>query len=313
MTWKWELLAGPDTITEGPVWDGAALLYTAIEHDEIRCYDPATGEITTVLRDTHGANGLQMRPDGSLYACEGDGRAIVRYDPRGRREVLADRFAGRRLNSPNDLALDDAGRIWFTDPRYRADQAPRELDHDSVYRLDPPRPDAIDGVWSITRVTFDTTRPNGILLSADGASLYVAQSDYDAGSVRQLRSYPIRPDGSLGEMTVLHDFGEARGIDGMCLDVGGNVVATCGWEVSGPGSRIAVFAPDGTVLEEHPLPDGRPSNCAFGGMTLEDLYVTTLDGRLYRAFSGRRGFDLRAPRSPLQQKVQQNVGGRSPG
>ncbi len=295
MTWDWDLLAGPDTITEGPVWDGTGLLYTAIDHDEIRRYDPETGSITTVVRDTHGANGLQMRPDGSLYACEGDGRAIVRYGPDGSREILADRFEGRRLNSPNDLAIDDAGRIWFTDPRYGADQGPRELDHDSVYRLDPPRPDATEAVWTTTRVTFDTTRPNGILLSADGGTLYVAQSDYDAGSVRQLRSYPIQPDGSLGVMQVLHDFGEARGIDGMCLDADGNIVATCGWEVSGPGSLIAVFAPDGTVLEEHSLPDGRPSNCAFGGENLDDLYVTTLSGHLYRTFPGRTGYRLGFP------------------
>ena len=295
MAWDWELLAGPDTITEGPVWDGTGLLYTAIDHDEIRRYDPATGTISTVFQDTRGANGLQMRPDGSLYACEGDGRAIVRYAPDGHRAVLADRFEGRRFNSPNDLALDDTGRIWFTDPRYGADQAPRELDHDSVYRLDPPRPDADADAWTVTRVTFDTTRPNGILLSADRRTLYVAQSDFHDGSIRQLRACPIEPDASLGQVRVLHDFGDARGIDGMCLDADGNIVATCGWEVSGPGSRLAVFAPDGAVLEEHSIPEGRPSNCAFGGPALEDLYVTTLDGRLYRTFPGRRGLDLLTP------------------
>lgn len=293
MAWDWELLAGPDTITEGPVWDGAGLLYTAIDHDEIRRYDPETGAISTVVRDTRGTNGLHIRPDGSLYACEGDGRAVVRYGPDGHREVLADRFEGRRLNSPNDLALDDAGRIWFTDPRYGADQGPRELDHDSVYRLDPPRPGADSDAWTVTRVTFDTTRPNGILISADRETLYVAQSDFQDRSIRQLRAYPIQPDGSLGALQVMHDFGDARGIDGMCLDADGNIVATCGWELSGPGPRVAVFAPDGTVLEEHPLPDGRPSNCAFGGADLSDLYVTTLSGHLYRVRNtGRRGLAL---------------------
>ena len=297
MIWDWELLAGPDTITEGPVWDGEGLIYSAIAANEIGRYDPATGAVTVLHRDTHGANGLQLRPDGSLYACAGDGRAIVRYGPDGAREVLAERFQGQRFNSPNDLALDDDGSIWFTDPRYRDDLPPRELDHDSVYRLDPPAPDGDD--WLVTRLTFDTTRPNGLLISADRRTLYVAQSDYDPGSVRQLRAYPIRRDGTLGPFRTLHDFGGARGIDGMCLDDGGNIVAACGWEVSGPGSRITIFAPDGTVLEEHPLPAGRPSNCAFGGPELDDLYVTTLDGHLYRVRAiGRCGPAQPPVRSP---------------
>jgi gluconolactonase len=289
MEWAWEQLAGPGTITEGPVWDGAGLLYTAIAENEIRRYDPATGAITTVHRDTGGANGLALGPDGALYACAGTGRAMVRHGADGTRTVLADRFEGRRLNSPNDLAFDGAGGIWFTDPRYGDDHSDRELDHDSVYRIAPPAGGA--GAWTIQRLTFDTTRPNGLLLSWDELTLYVAQSDYSADSVRQLRAYPIQPDGTLGAPTVLHDFGEARGIDGMCWDATGAIVATCGWELSGPGSRIAIFATDGTVLEEHPLPAGRPTNCAFGEADLATLYVTTLDGRLYRVpNTGRRGY-----------------------
>ena len=108
--------------------------------------------------------------------------------------------------------------------------------------------------------------------------------------MRQLRAYPINDDGSLGPYRVLHDFGEARGIDGMCWDTEGNIVATCGWELSGPGARIAVFAPDGTVLEEHPIPAGRPTNCTFGGTDLRDLYITTIEGHLYRVRAiGRQG------------------------
>ena len=181
---------------------------------------------------------------------------------------MVDRFEGRRLNSPNDLVLDRAGRIWFTDPRYGDDHSDRELDHDSVYRITPPA--GGDGVWEIERLTFDTTRPNGLLLSWDERTLFVAQSDYDAGSVRQLRAYPVESDETLGDFTVLHDFGEARGIDGMCWAADGNIVATCGWERSGPGPRIAVFATDGTVLEEHLLPSaGGPTNCIFGGTNLD--------------------------------------------
>jgi gluconolactonase len=295
-TWTWELLAGPATIVEGPVWDGQGLFYTSIADSEIRRYDPATGEIVTVYRDTGAANGLALGRFGSLYACEGGGRAVVRYSTDGVKTVLADRFEGRRLNSPNDLVIDAAGRVWFTDPRYGDDHSDRELDHDSVYRLTLSQGGA--GPYAIERLTFDTTRPNGLLLSWDERTLYVAQSDYDLTSVRQLRAYPVRDDGSLGSFTVLHDFGEARGIDGMCWDAAGNIVATCGWEVNGPGGRIAIFAADGTVLEEHLLPAGRPSNCAFGGADLDALYVTVLDGRLYRVPNTGRAGHLRPPATP---------------
>ena len=111
------------------------------------------------------------------------------------------------------VVLDRAGRIWVTDPRYGGDHSDRELDHDSVYRITPSATG--EGPWEIERLTFDTTRPNGLLLSWDERTLFLAQSDYDAGSVRQLRAYPIGSDGTLDAFTVLHDFGEARGIDGM--------------------------------------------------------------------------------------------------
>jgi gluconolactonase len=287
MSWEWELVVAPDGFSEGPAWDGSGLFYTVISRNEIRRFDPATGAVWTVYRDTQAANGLLLDPDGGLLACEGDGRAIVRYGTDGQREVLVDRFEGRRLNSPNDLALAPDGTIWFTDPRYGDDHSDRELDHESVYRLDPPGP---DGTRHLHRVTTDTARPNGILLSPDGTTLYVAESDFHPGSTRQLRAYPIQADGTLGAMTVLHDFGDARGIDGMALDTDGNIVASCGWELGGPGPRVTVFAPDGTELEHHPLPAGRPTNCTFGGPELDDLYVTTNDGRLYRVRGiGRRG------------------------
>jgi gluconolactonase len=290
--WNWELLAGPEVITEGPVWDGAGLIYSSIDNNEIRRFDPVANAIAVLYRNTSATNGLALGPDGALYACEGASGAIARYDAGGNKSVLISQFEGKRLNSPNDLVLDRAGRIWFTDPRY-GDQAGRELDHDSVYRLTPPNRSG--GAWEIERLTFDTTRPNGLLLSPDEQTLYVAQSDYNPGSVRQLRAYPVQADGSLGAFTVLHDFGDARGIDGMCWDENNQIVATCGWEVSGPGSRIAVFSIDGTVVEEHSVPEGRPTNCAFGGENLTDLYVTTLVGHLYRvADTGRRGI-LAAP------------------
>ena len=295
MAWTWEPLAGPATITEGPAWDGAGLWFTAMAESEIRRYDPATGQVTTVYRETGGANGLAFGPDGALYACAGTERAVVRYGPDGGRTILVDRFEGRRLNSPNDLVLDAAGHIWCTDPRY-GEQDGRDLDHDSVYRLAPPV--GGDGSWAIERMTFDTRRPNGLLFSADGRTLYVAESDFRPGSIRQLRAYPVGSDGGLGSPAILHDFGDARGVDGMRLAADGRIVACCGWELSGPGARVAVIAPDGTVLEEHPVPAGRPSNCALGGEDLRDLYVTTLDGRLYRVADTGLSGHLRPPERP---------------
>ena len=98
------------------------------------------------------------------------------------------------------------------------------------------------------RVTFDTTRPNGLLFSLDYKTLYVAQSGREKSEYRQLRAYPVKPDKTLGAPEVLHDFGEHRGIDGMRLDTEGNIVATAGWEIGGPGPMIYVFSPSGEVL-----------------------------------------------------------------
>jgi gluconolactonase len=288
MSWNWEMLAGPDSITEGPAWDGEALFFTACRHSEIRRLDPETGTISTIYGNTEEANGLVFAPDGRLLACAGRGQAVVAYDTSGNRTTLADRFEGKRLNSPNDLLIDTVGRIWFTDPRYAADYPPRDLDHDSVYRITPT--DDGSGAWSIERLTFDTTRPNGILLSFDERTLYVAQSNHSPDAVRQLRAYPVLEDGTLGSFRVLHDFGAHRGIDGMCFDTEGNIIATCGWELGGPGGRIAVFAPDGTVLDEQLTPANQPTNCTFGGRDLATLYVTSIDGCLFRTVdTGRRG------------------------
>ncbi len=117
----------------------------------------------------------------------------------------------------------------------------KKLDHDSVYRLDPQA----DGSHSITRVTFDTTRPNGLLFSLDYRTLYVAQSGREATEARQLRAYPVNADRTLGTPVILHDFGANRGIDGMRLDTEGNIIATAGWERGGPGPMIYVFSPSG--------------------------------------------------------------------
>jgi gluconolactonase len=286
MPWTFDRVAGPYTFTEGPAWTGKALIFTSIRDSRIMRYDPTTGVCDVFRENTNEANGLHIDRQGNLYACEGGGRRVVRYEADGGTTVIADSFEGHRLNSPNDITSDARGRLWFTDPRYGPSRENMELDHESIFRLDPP----VDGAssWAITRVTFDTSRPNGLVFSPDGNTLYVAESPPAPDGARQLRAYPVNADGSLGAMRVLHDFGPHRGIDGMRTDAEGNIVASCGWSESGPGPRIGIFAPDGTVLEDHPTPIN-PTNCAFGDDDLRTIYVTGYDGSLYRARTDRQG------------------------
>lgn len=282
MSWQFERVAGPFAFTEGPAWDGAGVLFTDIPNSRIMRYDPSSGETAEARTGTQQANGLMFDQSGLLFACEGGGRRIALYD--GERTIsIVDRYEGKRFNSPNDLAFDSEGRLWFTDPRYGAEDD-LELTHQSVYRCDP----ADGGAWSLTRASFDTTKPNGLLVSPDCKTLYVAQSEYGEGRLRELRAYPILEDGSVGEYETLHNFYPHRGIDGMCLDSEGRIVATAGWEESGPGPMIYVFEPSGRVLETHPI-EAKPTNCTWGGDDLQTLYVTA-GGCLYRAETDLRGF-----------------------
>lgn len=298
MSWKFELLMKPTAVplTEGPVWDGESLLFTHIRASRIMRYDPKSGALSEWRTATNRTNGLAFDADGRLFGCCSGGRAIVRFDSDGKTVTIADRVEGKRLNTPNDLAIDRKGRIWFTNPWNEGNIDPteqQELDNRSVLRADPQK----DGRYTVTRVTFDTTQPNGILVSQDQSTLYVAESGYDKKIPRELRAYPIREDGSLGTYTTLFTWGADarglhRGIDGMCLDRDGNIVATAGWEVSGAGPMIYVFTPAGRVLETHPVPANRPTNCCFGGADLTTLFVTTTQGHFFRAQTERVGWAM---------------------
>jgi gluconolactonase len=296
MEWKFEVVAGPYAFTEGPIWKEGGILFTDIPNSRIMRYDPKTGKCDEFRTSTNGANGLALDKENRVYAAEGTflptakkfvdgpGRRIARYESDGSTTPIAETFEGKRFNSPNDLTIDAKGRVWFTDPRYGEDRSCMELDHESVYRADPQS----DGTYHVSRVTFDTTRPNGLIVTPDMKTLYVAQSDVGATTIRELRAYPINDDGSTGKYEVLHNFGPHRGIDGMTLDENLNIVASAGWPTSGPGPMIYVFNPKGRVLETHPFPIN-PTNCIFGDDDLSSLYVTASDGKLYRAKTHRKG------------------------
>jgi len=298
MSWKFELLMKPegDLITEGPVWTGEEILFTHIRRSRILSYDPKRKAISVWRENTNRTNGLCFDAEGRLFGCCSGGRAIVRFDPDGKTTVIADRLDGKRLNTPNDLAVDRKGRIWFTNPVNEGNwdkTEVRELDDQSVLRADPQA----DGSYRVTRATFDNTQTNGILVSSNQRTLYVAESSYKRGVNRELRAYPIKEDGSLGSYDTLFSWGEDargvhRGIDGMCLDAEGNIIATAGYEVSGAGPMLYVFSPSGRVLETHPIGCNRPTNVCFGGPDMTTVFVTSTNGHLYRAETDRVGWAM---------------------
>ena len=298
MEWRFELIERPyGGVTEGPIWDGEAVYFTHIPTSRIMRYDPGTGGISEWRGGTNHTNGLAHDTQGRLYGCCSGGRSIVRFEPDGTTTTVADRVDGQKLNTPNDLAIDHQGRIWFTNPWNVGNIDPaevEELDNRSVLRADPQP----DGSYTVARVTFDTTMPNGVLVSPDDSTLYVAESNSaDIGLDRELRAYPINTDGSLGPYNTLHTFGKDRdavhrGIDGMCFDVDGNIVATAGWPDGGPGPMIYVFSPTGRVLETHRVPARMPTNCCFGGPDRTTLYVTSTEGHFFRAETDRVGWAM---------------------
>jgi len=213
-----------------------------------------------------GTNGLTLDPQGRLTMCEHGDRRISVLTTGGGKLTLVDRYDGKRLNSPNDLVFAADGTMYFTDPPYglpdRADDPMRELDFCGVYRL------SVDGV--LTVLTKEIDRPNGIGLSPDERTLYVAQSD---PSRPIWMAYPIGEGGALGERKVLMDaskfMNEFPGLpDGLAVHRSGTIFG------SGPGG-IYVISSDGTLLGRI-ITGGRTSNCTFD----EDqstLYITADD------------------------------------
>lgn len=299
MDWNFEVVAGPyDAVAEGPAWDGRYVYFTLIQQSRIMRYDPATGACIEWHGNSQRSNGLLFDAQGKLYGCSVTKQAIIRLDADGSTTVIADRLDGSPINTPNDLAIDRKGRIWFTCPWNTKMLLPgqrRGLEDEPVLRADP----SPDGSWSVVRAASDTSNPNGILISPDAHTLYVSQCDYGFDKPRELRAYPVGDNGALGPYVVLHTFGQDhrgvhRAIDGMCLDAEGNIVAAAGQPESGPGPMIYVFSPAGRVLETHPCE--RPTNCTFGDPDLRTLYVTTGSmkgpGRLLRARTHRKGWNL---------------------
>jgi gluconolactonase len=197
-----------------------------------------------------GSNGLALDAEGRLLICEQGDRRISRLEPDGGLTVVADRFEGKRLNSPNDLVVKSDGSIYFTDPpaglpQGNADPA-KELPFSGVFRI---------AEGKVQLLTRDLPAPNGIAFSPDEKFLYVANS----GPQRRWLAFPVKADGTLGPFSVLYDAtaDPAKGVpDGMKVDRAGNVFAT------GPGG-VFVLSSDGRLLGRIEVPE-QPANVAWG-------------------------------------------------
>jgi gluconolactonase len=292
---KGGLTEGPAAAPDGSIYFSDIPLGT--DRGQILRFDPRTRKTTVFAADSHKSNGLKFDAKGNLIACEGadgGGRCVSRWDVRtGTRTVIADRYKDKRFNAPNDLVLDRKGRIYFTDPRYLGDE-PRELEHLAVYRIDT------DG--TVVEVTHQVEKPNGIALSPNGMTLYLA--DHNNGTDRivpgappparkgamKLYAFPLDADGlpSGGPRKTLIDFGTEDGIDGMTVDVNGNLYLAVrslkrpGVLVTDPAGKEIALIPTGPSQPGAQTPKGLPSNCAFGtGKESKVLYVT-VDTSLYR-------------------------------
>jgi len=296
MPWQFERVAGPfEGPTGGVVWDHARgeVLFSVVDDGRLLRFDHAAGTLSEFRRYANRVNGLAFGPNGELYGAQEGGRRLVEFTADGRTVAVDALLDGKYHNQPSDLVIDRRGRIYFTDPRHPVipfgPQIFPFLDHCSVVRLE--RNDR--RAWVAMRLTYDTVSPRALLLSPDETTLYVADGEPREGPRRELRAYPIRADGTLDHPIVLQTFGADhrgphRGIEGMCLDADGNVVAVGGALRAGPGPLVTVYAPSGAVIESHPFPADVPNRCCFGGPRLDTLYVTTGGGHLYRAATGGR-------------------------
>jgi gluconolactonase len=280
---KLEKVWDEGSFTEGPAYGPGGCVYFSDIGNRIMKYDPATGKTVEFRNPSGRANGLKFDAMGRLIACEGansgGGRRISITDKDGKVRTLADRWMGKRFNSPNDLAIDRHGRVYFSDPRYVGDE-PREIDTESVYRIDP------DG--KVVQLITDVQKPNGMLIAPDGKTLYVADSNPKGN--QHLVAFPLRDDGSVGPKKLLHDFGKDRGIDGMCADVKGNIYGAAG---QGKTGGVHVFSPDGKELAFLPSPE-TPTNVCFGDKDHRTLYLTA-GKSLYRIRARNEGFALYRP------------------
>lgn len=269
---EWEPLAGGFRFVEGPAWvaEEQALYFTDIPADTIYRWEAQTDRVSPFRRSSHKANGLTRDPRGFLLACEHGTRSVSRLDRDGLFHPVATHYAGRRLNSPNDIVVDREGAIWFTDPTYGID------DDEIGYRAPPEQP--VRGVYRVAPsgqvelMVDDMDMPNGLAFSPDGEILYVADT-----ARRHLRHFQVGESGHLADRGV---FLAMDSVWGPGVPDGLRVTATGELFVTGPGGIWIVDR------RGHPLGLARtpevPANCELGRLPHGLSLFITARTSLYR-------------------------------
>ncbi len=271
--------------TEGPAYHADGSVYFSdVENDRI--LRSSNGQISVFRHPAGRANGLLFDHQGRLLACEGAApggrRRVTRTEPDGTLTVLAERYQGHRLNSPNDLTIDSHGRIYFSDPRYgdREDLEQRDaqgLPVEAVYRIDP------GGQLARILGPGEVTRPNGLAVSPDDRWLYVIDNDNSRpDGDRKVWSFALSPEGQVvpGSRRAVYDFGPGRGGDGLEVDRAGRLYVAAGTNLASEQETVAhpagvyVLSPEGQQLGFIPVSEDMCTNCAFGGPDFQTLFIT---------------------------------------
>lgn len=255
-------LAGGMKFTEGPVWlpQEKKLVFSDIPNSKLMQWSEADG--LSVYRESEQANGNILDLQGRIVSCQHKARNVIRIEDDGSTMVLADRFDGKRFNSPNDVAIRSDGTLWFTDPPWGL-TGPHEIPGHWVYKLDP-------ATGRVTVVLKSLAMPNGIVFSPDESRIYIA----DTGGHKRhpdpkfhtlpasIQCYEISKDGTLAKNRFQIDSGS----DGMAVDVNGNLYTT-------HAGKVHVYDADGHELQRIDVPEG-PANVCFGGDDYKTLFIT---------------------------------------
>jgi gluconolactonase len=255
-----EKVAAQLQFTEGPVWSRENfLLFSDVPANKILKIGPGD-RLPGVFRDDSGyANGNTFDGQGRLYSCESRTRRVTRMDKKGKVEVLAEKFEGKRFNAPNDIVVRKDGHIYFTDPAFGNQADTREMDFYGVYHITPK--------GQLSQIARPKGRPNGITFSPNGRLLYVANSDD-----RTVVAYDVDHNGETTNERVL--VSNVEGVpDGVRTDEKGNIYVAA--------KGISIYNPEGKMVTTIPVPE-TPANCAFGDADFQTLYITARTS-VYRA------------------------------